>query len=87
MIVLFRPHLEALLTHRDSVCADWARAHPDTDALEDRQLEVTGFLPISVEETVRAVRSLAGRPQSGITGRTRPSTVLPSCEVGDTTGG
>ncbi|MBI2296103.1 MAG: hypothetical protein HYU76_08765 [Betaproteobacteria bacterium] len=60
MMVLFRPHIEALLTHRDAVIGAWARAHPERDALEDRELDVTGYLPISVEETIRAVRALAG---------------------------
>ena len=60
MMVLFWPHIEALLNHRDAVIGAWKSAHPDRDALEDRKLEVTGYLPISVEETVSAVRELAG---------------------------
>lgn len=60
MMVLFRPHIEALLTHRDAVIDAWARAHPGRDVFEDRELGVTGYLPISVEETLREVRTLAG---------------------------
>jgi hypothetical protein len=60
MLVLFRPHIEALLIHRDSVIDAWRRAHPDRDVFEDRELEITGYLPISVEETVGEVRALAG---------------------------
>lgn len=59
MMVLFQPHIEALLRHRDQVIANWARAHPGSEVLEDRALEVTGYLPISVEETVQSVRALA----------------------------
>ena len=60
MMVLFRPHIEALIRHRDEVISEWARRHPETDVFEDRELGVTGILPISVEETVREVRALAG---------------------------
>jgi len=56
VFILFRAHVEALLRHRDQVIAAWAAAHPGHDALEDRSLEVTGFLPIDVERTVRTVR-------------------------------
>lgn len=60
MMVLFQPHIEALLRHRDQVIGNWARAHPGSEVLEDRALGVTGYLPISVEETVQSVRVLAG---------------------------
>jgi len=60
MMVLFRPHIETLLTHRDAVIKAWTRVHPEGDVFEDRELEVTGYLPISVEETIREVRALAG---------------------------
>lgn len=59
MMVLFRPHIEALLAHRDTAIEVWARAHPERDVFEDRELEVTGYLPISVEETIGEVRALA----------------------------
>ncbi len=61
MMVLFQPHIEALLTHRDAVIDAWARAHPERVVFEDRELEVTGYLPISVEETVQNLRVLAGK--------------------------
>ena len=65
MMLLFRPHVEALLIHRDAVIEAWTKAHPESDAFEDRELEVTGYLPISVEETVREVRTLAGERGPG----------------------
>ncbi|MBI4205114.1 MAG: hypothetical protein HY527_08815 [Betaproteobacteria bacterium] len=59
MLVLFRPHIEALLRHRDKAISAWAHAHPGKDVFEDRNLEITGYLPISVEEQVNALRALA----------------------------
>ena len=58
MLVLFRPHIEVLLRHRDAVVSAWAHAHPGTDVFEDRNLEITGYIPISVEEQVNQVRAL-----------------------------
>ncbi len=49
MLRLFRPHIVALLRHRDAVIDAWQRAAPGMDVLEDRQLEITGLLPISVD--------------------------------------
>lgn len=60
MLVLFRPHVEALLIHRDYVFAEWGRAHPGSDVFEDRALEVTGCLPISVDDVVGKLRELTG---------------------------
>jgi hypothetical protein len=59
MLVLYHPHIEALLVHRDYVLAEWARAHPDREVFEDRELEMTGFLPVSVEDLVCELRKLA----------------------------
>lgn len=64
MMVLFRPHIEALLTHRDAVIGAWARAHPGRDVFEDRELGVTGYLPISVEDQILEVRTPAGARRS-----------------------
>jgi hypothetical protein len=49
MLRLFRPHIRVLLQHRDATVAAWRQNHPGTDVLEDRRLEVTGYLPISVD--------------------------------------
>jgi len=59
MLVLFRPQIETLLRHRDAVISAWVQAHPSMDVFEDRNLEITGYLPISVDEQVNAVRALA----------------------------
>ena len=55
MIRLFKPQIAELLVARDRSVAKWRQSHPDRDTFEDRELEVTSFLDISVEEQVRAV--------------------------------
>lgn len=50
MLRLFRPHVRTLLLHRDSTIAAWRRADPECDVLENRRLEVTGYLTVSVDE-------------------------------------
>ncbi len=62
MVALFKPQVAALLKARDRAVADWAEAHPDVDVYEDRELEVTSYFDISVEDHVRAVaRTLTRR--------------------------
>jgi hypothetical protein len=50
MFVLYRPHMEALLLHRDRVIWNWTEHHQGQDVFEDRALDLTSFLPIAVEE-------------------------------------
>lgn len=50
MLRLFEPHIRVLLAHRDATIAAWRAEYPDVDAFEDRRLEITGYLPISVDE-------------------------------------
>ncbi len=56
MMTLFRPQIAALLEHRDAVVEAWAGDHPGVDVYEDRALEVTGWLGISVDDQLAAVR-------------------------------
>ena len=49
MLRLFRPHIRSLLHHRDATIAAWRREYPDKDVLEDRRLEITGYLPVSID--------------------------------------
>lgn len=61
MLRLYRPWIEGLLRHRDAVVAAWQRAHPGTDVFEDRALEITGYLPVSVPALMTALEvGLAG---------------------------
>jgi hypothetical protein len=57
MMRLFKPQIAALLIHRDAVVEAWAAEHPGVDVYEDRDLEVTGWLAISVDEQLAAVRA------------------------------
>ncbi len=51
MVRCFRPHIESLLLHRDTVISDWQKAKGETlqQALENRDLEVTGSLPVDLD--------------------------------------
>ncbi len=60
MFVLFRPEMKALLRARDAVIADWQARHPGQDVFEDRDLDITSQLPISVEDRIAQLRSLPG---------------------------
>ena len=62
MMRLFRPQIEALIIARDRVIAERSRSHPGSDVYEDRELEVTSFLPIDVDRQIAAVRdALSGQ--------------------------
>lgn len=56
MICFFRPAIENLLRERDGTILNWQRTHPDSNAYEDRVLEVTSCINISVDEQMAAVR-------------------------------
>lgn len=55
LVALFKPQIVELLRSRDRAVADWAAQHPGTDAFEDRDLEITSYMEIAVEDQVRAV--------------------------------
>lgn len=57
MLRLFRPHIDALLTHRDAAIEAWQQALPGRDVFEDRQLEVIGYLPVDVEAWLAELRA------------------------------
>ncbi len=60
MITLFKPQIRALVVARDACVAAWERDHPDGDTYEDRDLEVTSYVDISVERQLEAVRAILG---------------------------
>lgn len=64
MLRLFRPHVTALLTHRDHVIDLWRQTHPATDVLEDRRLEITGYMAISVDEWTAALEAAGQNDKS-----------------------
>jgi len=60
MLRLYRPWIEGLLRHRDAVVAVWQGAHPGADVFEDRALEITGYLPVSVPALMTALEASLG---------------------------
>lgn len=62
MVRLFRPQIEALIAERDRVLAQWQAAHPGANAFEDRDLEITSIVDISVDEQIARIdTALAAR--------------------------
>jgi len=58
MLILFRPHIEALLRHRDAMIAWHQTQAPRQDVFEDRTLETTGSLNISVDEWMQTLSNV-----------------------------
>ncbi len=56
MFRLFRPEIEGLISQRDAAIKAWQAAHPGDDVFEDRNLEVTGELRISVNDRLEQLR-------------------------------
>lgn len=68
LFVLFRPQMVALLQARDRAVAQWAARHPGEDVFEDRRLEVTSQMPISISAQIDRVDRLLqqqARPAPG----------------------
>lgn len=61
MMALYAPQLEWLLHARDAAVADWAAQHPGRDVYEDRELEITSHLPLSVESQIAAIEAALAR--------------------------
>ncbi len=49
MLVLFRPQIERLLHERDAAVDRWHATYPGTDVFEDRRLDITSSMDISLE--------------------------------------
>jgi hypothetical protein len=61
LLRLFRPDIEELVRARDRKVAARQQRNPDTNVYEDRDLEITSFADISVEEQIeRVTQALAG---------------------------
>ena len=56
MLKLFRPQVAALLQHRDAVVSAWQEQAKTDDVFEDRKLEMTGWLRVSVRKQLDTVR-------------------------------
>ena len=55
IVQLYQPQIETLLTMRDGTVEAWQHHHPQGDVYEDRDLEVTSYVDISIQDQVRAV--------------------------------
>ena len=51
-MVLFRPRIEQLLIERDRAVERWRSTYPDSDIFEDRRLEITSSMEISLERQI-----------------------------------
>jgi hypothetical protein len=60
LLRLFRPQIEELLQQRDARVRAWQRANPEVNSYEDRRLEVTSQLPVSVEAQVAQLERRLG---------------------------
>lgn len=62
MLQLFQPEIRELVIKRDQAVADWQSRHQDRNVFEDRDLEITSILDISVENQIaRVERALKAR--------------------------
>ena len=76
MLILFRPQIEELLQQRDERISAWQREHAEVENVyEDRRLEVTSQLPISVEAQVELLGRRLGTTRGA---RASRSTEQPS---------
>lgn len=55
MLKLFRPQIIELITERDGAIDEWQASHPKDDVFEDRGLEITSEILISVEDQILAI--------------------------------
>lgn len=60
MVRLFRPQIEELILKRDKKIKMWQKKHPKEDVFEDRDLEVTSEIKISVEEQIKGLEKALG---------------------------
>lgn len=65
MLRLFQPQIAILLHQRDGAIERWREAHPDRDVYEDRELEITSSMPISVTQQLKQVRKRLKRQGIG----------------------
>ena len=57
LLKLYRPQVEALLVQRDTTVGKWEAAHPGKNAYEDRDLEITSIIDISVEDQINKIEA------------------------------
>jgi hypothetical protein len=57
VVRLFRPQIVDLIHARDETIAHWRKAHPERDAFEDRELQMTSEMPVDFLAQVLAVEA------------------------------
>lgn len=57
MVQLYKPQIVDLAEARDRKVAQWQQQYPDRDVYEDRDLEVTSYLDIDLDQQIQAVAS------------------------------
>jgi hypothetical protein len=55
LVGLFKPQIAELVRTRDQTVEAWAQHRPGSDVFEDRDLEITSYMDICVEDQVHAV--------------------------------
>lgn len=71
MLRLFRPQIVELLRTRDRTMAEWAQQHPNIDIFEDRRLEVTSEIEISIDDQIARIKTLLERSRAAPAVRAR----------------
>ena len=49
--------MAALVRLRETVVEEWAKEHPGRDVFEDRRLEITSELSISVDDQIKEIET------------------------------
>jgi hypothetical protein len=62
MLRLYRPHIERLIRQRDDAIAERQHRFPERDVFEDRELDITSYLPIAVDTLVEQLEASANVP-------------------------
>ena len=58
MLKLFKPQISELLFERDDTVAAWQKRHPRRNVYEDRELDITSEIPISLEDQIIRVNEV-----------------------------
>ena len=61
MMRLFRPQIVELIRARDRAVEAWRSQHNPPDVFEDRDLEITSLLEVSVTDQIQAVNYALNR--------------------------
>lgn len=60
MVQLFHPQIAALVRQRDRAIMEWRTLGPPGDVFEDRDLEVTAWIEISLDDQIEQINSALG---------------------------